>query len=108
MCKLRSFRSPASPGWFKRLLHAVLFSALLVPAGANAIEIVAAHWGSDIASMPLAVARQLGLFKNHGVDITGVLTSEGGGTSMRNLLAGDLPYDQSYLPADLPRVKIGK
>jgi NitT/TauT family transport system substrate-binding protein len=93
--------------WLKRLVQAGIFTALLVPAAANAIEIVAAHWGSDIASMPLAVARQLGLFKKHGVDITGVLTSEGGGTTMRNLLAGDLPYGEVGPPAVLAAVREG-
>ena len=107
MRKLSSLRRLDSLAWLKRLAQAALFTALLVPAAANAIEIVAAHWGSDIASMPLAVARQLGLFKKHGVDITGVLTSEGGGTTMRNLLAGDLPYGEVGPPAVLAAVREG-
>lgn len=79
----------------------------LLPGVASSVEIVAAHWGGDIACTPLAVARQLGLFKKHGVDITGVLTSEGGGTTMRNLLAGDLPYGEVGPPAVLAAVREG-
>jgi len=82
-------------------------AAALVATTANAVEIVAAHWGSDIASTPLAVARQLGLFKKHGVDVTGVLSSEGGGTTMRNLLAGDLPYGEVGPTAVLAAVREG-
>jgi NitT/TauT family transport system substrate-binding protein len=94
-------------GLRKHIGLAVLAGGLAVPSICSAIEIVAAHWGSDIASMPLAVARQLGYFKKHGVDITGVLTSEGGGTTMRNLLAGDLPYGEVGPPAVLAAVREG-
>lgn len=92
---------------FKQLLRLALIAAAMVPTMAGAIEIVAAHWGADIASTPLAVARQLGYFKKHGVDITGVLTSEGGGTTMRNLLAGDLPYGEVGPPAVLAAARVG-
>jgi NitT/TauT family transport system substrate-binding protein len=91
----------------RTLLQFGVVAVAALPSLANAIEIVAAHWGSDIASMPLAVARQLGYFKKYGVDITGVLTSEGGGTTMRNLLAGDLPYGEVGPPAVLAAVREG-
>ena len=32
-----------------------------------------------------------GLFKQAGIDVTGILTSQGGGTTMRNVLSGGLP-----------------
>ena len=91
----------------RRLLPLAFVAGMTLSSMANAIEIVAAHWGSDIASMPLAVARQLGYFKKHGVDLTGVLKSEGGGTTMRNLLAGDLPYGEVGPPAVLAAVREG-
>ena len=91
----------------RRLLPLAFVAGMTLSSMANAIEIVAAHWGSDIASMPLAVARQLDYFKKHGVDLTGVLKSEGGGTTMRNLLAGDLPYGEVGPPAVLAAVREG-
>jgi NitT/TauT family transport system substrate-binding protein len=48
-----------------------------------------------------------GFFKNHGVDITGVLTSQGGGTSVRNTLAGDLPFGEVALPAAIEAINNG-
>ena len=91
----------------RRLLAVALLLCSLSPAVAWGVEIVAAHWGGDIACTPLAVARQLGFFKKHGVDITGVLSSEGGGTTMRNLLAGDLPYGEVGPPAVLAAFREG-
>ena len=44
-----------------------------------------------------------GFFKKHGVDITGILTSSGGGTSVRNMLAGDLPFGEVALSAAVAR-----
>ena len=45
--------------------------------------------------------------ENHGVDITGVLTSQGGGTSVRNTLAGDLPFGEVALPAAIEAINNG-
>jgi NitT/TauT family transport system substrate-binding protein len=42
------------------------------------------------------------------VDITGVLTSTGGGTSVRNTLAGGLPYGEVALPAAMEAVRAGE
>ena len=57
---------------------------------------------------PYAVAMQKGFFKQRGVDITGVLTSTGGGTSVRNTLAGDLPYGEVALPAAIEAIRAGQ
>src|SRR6266508_3348639 len=59
---------------------------------ACAETITVTHWGAAFYGAPYAVAMDKGFFKQRGVDITGVLTSTGGGTSVRNTLAGDLPY----------------
>jgi NitT/TauT family transport system substrate-binding protein len=49
-----------------------------------------------------------GFFKKHGLDITGILTSAGGGTSVRNTLAGDLPFGEVALPAAILAINSGQ
>jgi len=49
-----------------------------------------------------------GFFKQHGADVTGVLTSTGGGTSVRNTLAGDLPYGEVALSAAIEAIRAGQ
>ena len=44
--------------------------------------------------MPFAVALEKGYFKDEGIDVTGIITSAGGGTSLRNMLAGGVPYGE--------------
>jgi NitT/TauT family transport system substrate-binding protein len=48
---------------------------------------------------PYAVALKKGFFKQAGIDITGILTSKGGGTTVRNVLEGGLPYGEVALSA---------
>jgi NitT/TauT family transport system substrate-binding protein len=73
----------------------------------RAETITVTHWGSAFYGAPYAVAMEKGFFKNHGVDITGVLTSQGGGTSVRNTLAGDLPFGEVALPAAIEAINNG-
>ena len=60
-------------------------AALALPARAETITVT--HWGAAFYGAPYAVAMEKGFFKKRGVDITGILTSAGGGTSVRNTLA---------------------
>ncbi|HZV20428.1 MAG TPA: ABC transporter substrate-binding protein, partial [Hyphomicrobiales bacterium] len=70
--------------------------------------ITVTHWGSQFYGAPYAVALEKGFFKKRGVDITGFLTSAGGGTSVRNTLAGDLPYGEVALPAAILAINSGQ
>ena len=40
------------------------------------------------------VSRAKGFFKEEGANVTGILTSAGGGTTLRNMLAGGVPYGE--------------
>jgi len=60
------------------------------PAGAE--EIVVSNFGVSANGMPYGVARAKSFFKEEGANVTGILTSAGGGTSLRNMLAGGVPY----------------
>ena len=85
------------------------FVLLLTAAGASRAEsITVTHWGSAFYGAPYAVAMENGFFKAHGVDITGILTSNGGGTSVRNTLAGDLPFGEVALPAAIQAINAGQ
>ena len=82
--------------------------ALWLGVGARAETITVTHWGSAFFGGPYAVGMAKGYFKERGVDITGILTSTGGGTSVRNTLAGDLPFGEVALPAAIEAIKAGQ
>jgi NitT/TauT family transport system substrate-binding protein len=74
---------------------------------AHAEDIVVTHYASLLYGTPYAVALEKGYFKDAGVDISGILTSKGGGTSVRNMMAGDTLFAEVALPAVLSAVKEG-
>ncbi len=76
-------------------------------ATARAEDIVVTHYGSLLYGLPYAIAMEKGYFKEAGVDITGILTSKGGGTSVRNMMAGDTLFAEVALPAALSAIKEG-
>ena len=90
-------------------LGGLLAAALLALAGAARAEtITVTHWASEFYGAPYAVAMDKGFFKARGVDITGILTSTGGGTSVRNTLAGDLPFGEVSLAAAVQAENAGQ
>ena len=87
-----------------------LLAALALSLGFNAAkaeEIVVTHYGSLLYGTPYAVALDKGYFKQAGVDIASILTSKGGGTSVRNMMAGDTLFGEVALPAALSAIKEG-
>jgi NitT/TauT family transport system substrate-binding protein len=75
------------------------------PAAAEQISVT--HWGVLMYGAPYAVAIEKGFYKDAGLDIDGVLTSKGGGTTMRNVMASDLPYGEVALAAAIAAMKQG-
>lgn len=69
------------------------------PGGARAEDIGVANFGTAANGMPWAVALEKGYFKDEGVDITGIISSFGGGPDLRILLGGHLPYAETGLSA---------
>jgi len=84
-----------------------LIAAASLCSLARADEIVGTHYGSQIYGAPFAVALKKGYFRQQGLDISGILTAKGGGTSVRNLLAGDTLYAEVALPAALSAIQEG-
>jgi NitT/TauT family transport system substrate-binding protein len=86
---------------------AALACGLLRAAPAPAEEIVATHYGALLLGAPIAVAIERGEFQRRGVNITGVISSVGGGTAIRNLLASGVGYGEIALAAALGAVRQG-
>ena len=75
---------------------------------APAETITVTHWGGQFYGVPYAVAMEKGLFKKNGVDVTGILTAAGGGTAVRNTLAGGIPFGEVSLAAAVQAINSGQ
>src|SRR3989441_7908852 len=75
-----------------------LFIGTLLTAFASVAvgeEIAVGNYGVSANGMPFGVALAKGYFKDEGLNITGLISSAGGGTSLRNMLAGGgVPYGE--------------
>jgi NitT/TauT family transport system substrate-binding protein len=94
---------------FKAAIRALVVAGIGLASlsAARADDIVVTHYGSLLYGVPYAIAMEKGYFKEAGVDITGILTSKGGGTSVRNMMAGDTLFAEVALPAALSAIKEG-
>jgi NitT/TauT family transport system substrate-binding protein len=78
-----------------RLLAAAAILAFMAGGvDLRAEEIVVSNYGVSANGMPYAVALAKGYFKEEGANVTGITTSAGGGTTLRNMLAGNVPYGE--------------
>jgi NitT/TauT family transport system substrate-binding protein len=59
---------------------------------ANAADLLVTQYKNDPSGAPYGIALEKGFFKNHGLDITGIVSGAGGGSSVRNAMASDLGY----------------
>ncbi len=91
----------------RTLLAAAFALACGFAGSARAEEIVVTHYASLLYGTPYAVALDKGYFKQSGVDVSSILTSKGGGTSVRNMMAGDTLFAEVAFPAALSALKEG-
>lgn len=92
----------------KARIGALAFAGTIgLAAPAAAEEISVSHWDVTMYGAPYAVAMDKGFFRQAGVDLTGILTSKGGGTTVRNVLASDLPYGEVALAAVITAIREG-
>ena len=63
---------------------AAAMTVAMFPLQSRAETITVTHWGSAFYGAPYAVAMEKGFFKKYGVDVSGVLTSQGGGTRAKH------------------------
>ncbi len=87
---------------------ALMLAPAAIPRTAAAATITVTHYGAAFYGAPFAVALKEGYFKKHNVDITGFLTSSGGGTTVRNTLAGGIPYGEVALSAAVEAINAGQ
>jgi NitT/TauT family transport system substrate-binding protein len=90
-----------------RAAAAAVVVSLLHGALARADEISVTQWGQSLYGAPFAVGMEKGLFRKAGIDITGIIGSAGGGTTVRNVLASATPYGEVALPAALAAAQQG-
>lgn len=92
-----------------RYFRVFAFAAGLIGAGsAAAIDLTVTHFGTGMYGVPFAIAREKGWFKTEaGLDVSGFITSAGGGTTIRNALASDIPYGEVALPAAIAAIQQG-
>ena len=89
------------------LYRLLLLAAVLLAPAARAEQVTVTHWGVLLYGAPYAVAIDKGYYKEAGLDIDGVITSAGGGTTMRNVMASSLPYGEVALSAAIAAMKQG-
>src|SRR5450759_4398723 len=86
---------------------ALCYAGLLGSTAALAEQIVVSNYGTSPNGMPFAVAMEKGYFKEFGVDVTGILSSDGGGSTIRNLLGGKLAFGEAAPSAVVTAVQGG-
>lgn len=92
----------------KRWWVAVLALALGLAGSAQAgQQIVVSNYGVAANGMPYAVAMAKGFFKQAGADVSGILSSQGGGTTIRNLQGGGLDYAEVDLAGAVAAIRQG-
>lgn len=89
------------------VLAVVSFALPHATPPAHAVQVTVTHWGVLMYGAPYAVAIEKGFYNEAGVDVTGVLTSKGGGTTMRNVMAAEMPYGEVALSAVIAAINQG-
>ncbi len=96
-----------SPSRIVKMLTLAIAITLSCGGLAKADEIGVTQWGASLYGAPFAVGIENGDFKKAGIDITGIIGSAGGGTSVRNILASPTPYGEVATPAALAAARQG-
>ena len=81
---------------YRHALRAALALSLAVPLAtyASAEQIAVGNYAVSANGMPYAVALEKKFFEAEGIKVDGIISSAGGGTSLRNMLAGGVPYGE--------------
>ena len=89
---------------FSTALAALL---LFIPSRSWTAELVVSQYGRVTATLPWAVASEKGFFADDGIKIDKIISGGGGGTTLRNMLASDLPYGEVATSAALAAIRSG-
>ena len=85
----------------------VALACTLAAFTARAEQVVVSNYAVTTNGMPFAVAMEKGYFREFKVNVDGILTSDGGGTTIRNLLGGKLSYGEAAVSAVVSAVQGG-
>jgi NitT/TauT family transport system substrate-binding protein len=89
-----------------KLVSAVIAIAISAST-AEAAKLTVTQYGRIIETLPWAVALDKGMFKDAGIDVDGITAGSGGGTSLRNLLASELPVGEVSTSVAIAAQKTG-
>ncbi len=89
------------------ILVAVAASAVALASSAQAYQLAISQYGRVTATLPWAVAIEKGYFNDAGIKIDQVIAGAGGGTTLRNVLASDLPYGEVATSAAIAAERAG-
>jgi len=84
---------------------AALAATFVTPS--HAYKLAVSQYGRVTATLPWAVATEKGYFEAEGIKIDQVIAGMGGGTTLRNMLASDLPYGEVATSAALAAIRSG-
>jgi NitT/TauT family transport system substrate-binding protein len=77
-------------------------------SGAAAEDVLITQYTTAVSGAPFGIAIDQGYFKKRGVDITGVVSGQGGGNSVRAIIASDLGFGESTVAAAISAIKEGQ
>lgn len=73
---------------------AVLAIGVAIAVPAQADEIMVTQYHNDPSGAPFAIGMAKGMFKKHGIELTGIINGQGGGASLRAALATTLGFGE--------------
>jgi len=89
------------------MLAAIAAPALSFTTPSQAYQLAISQYGRVTATLPWAVAIEKGYFTDAGIKIDQVIAGAGGGTTLRNVLASDLPYGEVATSAAIAAKRSG-
>ena len=93
---------------FAALALSVCVFGVSMSCPAMADDIVVTQYKADPSGAPYGVAIEKGFFKKAGVDVTGVISGEGGGTSVRAVIASSLGFGETSPAAAIAAINEGQ
>src|SRR5580698_2650412 len=89
------------------LTLAIVATLTTVSSSSHAYQLSISQYGRVTATLPWAVAMEKGFFDEAGVKIDQIIAGAGGGTTLRNVLASDLPYGEVATSAAVAAQRAG-
>jgi NitT/TauT family transport system substrate-binding protein len=86
---------------------AIVASLTTISSSCHAYQLAISQYGRVTATLPWAVAMEKGYFDEAGVKIDEIIAGAGGGTTLRNVLASDLPYGEVATSAAIAARRAG-